>query len=186
MLSCNGELDEEHKAKVHAYRLNKANGENCQVAHYAPTDEWVVSSKNVSIFVREPADIKAYKEERYQFAVLMAEAWFAILADHKAEDIEKLKADLRGKTLVGEYCGNPDFQHLVKYHEITIFFYAVVENQSSYTCIPPPDAFALLQRHRIPIVKNYEKSNFGSFTSFPEFGEALLKLFQEVSTASIF
>jgi hypothetical protein len=69
------------------YRLNKANGENCQVGYFAATDEWVVSSKNVSVFVREPADIKLYKEERYQFAVLMAEQWFAILADRKQEDL---------------------------------------------------------------------------------------------------
>jgi hypothetical protein len=72
VLSCNDELELEHKAKVHAYRLNKANGENCQVSYFPPTEEWVVSSKNVSVFVGEPADLKFYKEERYQFATLMA------------------------------------------------------------------------------------------------------------------
>ena len=87
---------------------------------------------------------------------------------------------------MGEYCGNPDFQHLVKYSEVTIFFYAVVDNASSSSCIPPPDAFALLGKHRLPIVKNHEKSYFGNFTVFTEFGQALLKLFNEVATSSIF
>lgn len=71
---------------------------------------------------------------------------------------------------MGEYCGNPDFQHLVKYSEVTIFFYAVVDNASCSSCIPPPDAFALLGKHRLPIVKNHEKSYFGNFTVFTEFG----------------
>jgi hypothetical protein len=39
-----------------------------------------------------------------------------MLADKKKEEIEALKAELKGRTIVGEYCGNPDFQHLVKYH----------------------------------------------------------------------
>jgi hypothetical protein len=62
----------------------------------------------------------------------------------------------------------------------------VVENASAFTCIPPPQAFAFLEKHHLPIVKNYEKSYFGNFISFTEFGEALLKLFNDVSTSSIF
>jgi hypothetical protein len=87
VLSCNEELEPQHKAKVHVHRLNKANGENSQVSYFPATDEWVVSSKNVSVFVKEPADIKLYKEERYQFAALMAEQWFALLADKKKEEL---------------------------------------------------------------------------------------------------
>ena len=83
MLSCNEELPAEHKAKVHVFRLNKANGENAQVSYFPPTDSWVVSSKNVSIFVREPADIKLYEGERYGFAILIAQTWFNLLADKK-------------------------------------------------------------------------------------------------------
>jgi hypothetical protein len=42
------------------------------------------------------------------------------------QQVEALKQDLIGKTMIGEYCGNPDFQHLVKYADITIYFYAIV------------------------------------------------------------
>ncbi len=156
------------------------------MGYFEQTDEWVISSKNVSIFVSHPEDLKLYKEERYQFALLMAEAWFDIIGKKEKGEIELLKKELRGRTIVGEYCGNPNFQHLVKYGEITIYFYALVENTSTYTCLPPPTAFEFFGKHKIPIVKNHEKSYFGHFVNFIHFGETLLKLFNEVSTASIF
>lgn len=116
----------------------------------------------------------------------MAATWLNIIKDKKKEELEKLKAELKGKTIVGEYCGNPEYQHLVKYADITIYFYALVENDSKFSCLPPPAAFQFFGKHGIPIVKNHEKSYFGHFTSFPEFGAALLKLFEEVATSSIF
>lgn len=83
VLSCNEELPPEHQAKVHVYRLNKANGENAQISYFPPLDSWVISSKNVSVFVREPAEIKFYQGERYGFATLMAHTWFALIANKK-------------------------------------------------------------------------------------------------------
>ncbi len=61
MLSCNEELEQADKAKVHVYRLNKANGENAQVSFNKTLGQWVISSKNVSIFVGEANEIKLYK-----------------------------------------------------------------------------------------------------------------------------
>jgi hypothetical protein len=186
VLSCNEELPPEHKAKVHLYRLNKANGENAQISYFAPTDEWVISSKNVSIFVKEPLDIKLYQGERYGFAALMANTWFNLLEGRSKNELQELKEDLTGKTLVGEYCGNPDYQHLVKYDEVTIFFYALVENKSQHSCLPPPEAFRVLQKHKLPIVKNYENSFYGKYTDYKELGQNLMQLFNTVATSSIF
>lgn len=61
VLSCNEELEHAEKAKVHVYRLNKANGENAQVSFNKTLGQWVISSKNVSIFVGEENEIKLYK-----------------------------------------------------------------------------------------------------------------------------
>lgn len=97
-----------------------------------------------------------------------------------------MKRDLTGKTLVGEYCGNPDYQHLVKYEEITIFFYALVELKSEYSCLPPFEAFRILEKHKLPIVKNYQHSLYGKYTSYKELGQNLLTLFNTVATSSIF
>lgn len=85
----------------------------------------------------------------------MAKTWFKILEGLNKDQIQALKQDLAGKTMIGEYCGNPDFQHLVKYAEITIYFYAIVEANSPYSCIPPNRAFNFFEKHHIPIVKNY-------------------------------
>ena len=101
MLSCNDELEEKDKAKVHVHRLNKANGENCQVSYFEKTDEWVISSKNVAVFVSNLEDLKLYKEERYQFAALMAQEWFRFLEAKKKDEIEALKKDMRGFSIVG-------------------------------------------------------------------------------------
>lgn len=76
--------------------------------------------------------------------------------------------------MIGEYCGNPDFQHLVKYAEITIYFYALVENNSPDTCLMPNKAFAFFEKYHIPIVKNYHNSYVGEFTVFREVGIKLI------------
>lgn len=74
----------------------------------------------------------------------------------------------------------------MKYEHVTIFFYAVVDNHSSDTCLIPPEAFQLLERHGLPIVKNYEKAFFGKYDSFVALGECLGALFKQVAKASIF
>jgi len=40
-----------------------------------------------------------------------------------------LKKDLDGNTMIGEYIGSDEHQHLVKYSRKSIIFYAVVGNQ---------------------------------------------------------
>jgi len=75
---------------------------------------------------------------------------------------------------------------LVKYSETTIFFYALVEHKSTYTCLPPPETFVFLEKHKLPIVKNYQNSLYGKYVDFIEFGKALAHLFDTVSTSSIF
>lgn len=80
----------------------------------------------MSIFVKDKVDFKHYNTERYQFAKLIGNTWFDMLADYQKKDVELLKKELTGKTIIGEYCGNPDFQHLVKYDKTIIYFYAMV------------------------------------------------------------
>ena len=112
--------------------------------------------------------------------------WFELLKDKKKNELEELKKDLTGMAIVGQYCGNPDYQHLVKYNEVTIFFYALVELRSVYSCLPPPETFRFLEKHKLPIVKNYQNSLYGKYTSYKELGQNLVTLFNLVSTSSIF
>ena len=58
----------------------------------------------------------------------MAHVWFDKLEElEKAGvDLNELKKDLKGVTLIGEYVGSQDHQHLVKYSRTTLIFYAIV------------------------------------------------------------
>ena len=87
--------------------------------------------------VENEKDLRLYEGTRYQFALLIAEAWFKLIRQLSKEQLMELKHDLKGRTIVGEYCGNPDYQHLVKYANTTIYFYALVENSSQHTCLLP-------------------------------------------------
>lgn len=104
----------------------KANGENAQISWSEDAEAWVIASKNVSLMAEKLEDVvnKAYysqsRQSRYFFAILMAKEWFKILEEMaKQKDgkqlVGHLKTELSGRTLVGEYIGNPEFQHLVKY-----------------------------------------------------------------------
>lgn len=68
----------------------------------------------------------------------MAEEWFKLVENHP--NIEIIKQYLSGKTLVGELCGDPNDQHLVKYDKLEIRFFAIVGNNSEYTCLNPVEA----------------------------------------------
>lgn len=53
------------------------------------------------MLAQSPADLKHYDEDRYQFSKLIAETWFKLIADKNKEQLQKLKEDLHGKTIVG-------------------------------------------------------------------------------------
>ena len=78
-----------------------------------------------------------YSNDRFHFARLMAHTWFNILKTMTREKIAQLKSELAGFTMIGEYVGNQNYQHLVLYPKVTILFYAMVENSSPKICLPP-------------------------------------------------
>lgn len=58
----------------------------------------------------------------------MAHVWFDQLATLEKRGVKRseLENDLDGNTLIGEYIGSQEHQHLVKYSRVTLIFYAVV------------------------------------------------------------
>lgn len=65
---------------VKIYNLNKANGENAQVSYCAELNLWSISSKNVSLVAGKIEDLISYTESRFDFAKLIANEWFRIIA----------------------------------------------------------------------------------------------------------
>ena len=61
-----------------------------------------------------------------------------------------------------------------------------MKKESIETCQPPGQAFNFFERHGIPIVKNYQKSYMGKYTSMVELGAALTKVYRDVAVSSIF
>jgi hypothetical protein len=85
----------------------------------------------VSLLAANVKDLEGYKEDRYAYAREIAVEWFKVLGQLKKEHIPELKKTLDGFTIIGEYCGNPKFQHLIKYKTIGILWFAMVKNNSS-------------------------------------------------------
>lgn len=170
--------------KVVVYKTEKANGENAQISYNSKHQVWVIASKNVSMLIRNPKDVEEYRkygDTRYAFAVLIADAWFEILKI-KVPDVEALKKELDGKTLIGEYCGNPKHQHLVAYKEITIFFFALVELRGDRTCLPIHIMKNFVEKHGLPTVRMTPRRECNNTR---DLAEILTELSKEVSENSI-
>lgn len=134
-----GEVEELLKvggSKIHLYSLFKENGEHCQIGYIARLGMWLVASKNVTIILRNEEDLEAYQKERFYWAKLIARQFLKQLQDLSSAEVDELKGVLDGKTLIGEYCGYDKHQHITKYAEIEIIYYAVVENAGFTRCLP--------------------------------------------------
>lgn len=123
--------------RVEVIRTEKANGENAQVSYCYELDAWMICSKNVSLLAASLKDLDGYKEERYNYAREIGAEWFKIIGQLKKEHVPELKKTLDGFTIIGEYCGNPKFQHLIKYKTIGIMWFAMVGNKSREFSIDP-------------------------------------------------
>lgn len=95
--------------KVEVVKTLKANGENVQVSWNDEVEAWVICSKNVGLLAQYREDIDTYRSDRFVFAREMAHVWFDIiedLEDDQKGSLAKLKKDLAGTTLIGEYIGS--------------------------------------------------------------------------------
>lgn len=171
--------------KVEAVRTLKANGENAQVAWDSELDMWIFCSKNVALLAKTEDDIEKYSSSeeatRYTFAIIIAKAWFgklAVLGD-KAEDLKK---DLAGKTLIGEYCGDPEHLHLIFYPKIKIIFYTIVDNYSEYSCMLPEESYRLFKKYGLECVT---LKSLGVFSNYEDLKDCLKATYKEVARERI-
>jgi tRNA splicing ligase len=112
----------------------------------------VIASKNVSLVAGSLEDVDLYKGVRFSFAALMAQCWFNLISVLKKKELDSLKADMNGRTWVGEYIGNIQCQHLVKYPKESIIFYAIVDNESSKICKLTEDSYKLFKKYGFDVV----------------------------------
>ena len=157
----------------------KANGENVQVSYVKDLECWSISSKNVCLLARGSEEVDTlYTADRFHFSKLMAHAWFDILASLNSQLLTSLKKELSGKTIIGEYVGNQDYQHLVKYDRLTILFYALIDNLSDNICLPMSYTMEFLTKHTLDKVI---LTNEGTFNDYDTLCERLIELYKEVA-----
>lgn len=112
----------------------------------------------------------------------MANVWFDILDSKIEKQREELMNACSGVTLVGEYIGSQDHQHLVKYSRVTIIFYAVVDNISEESCWPCDKAWGLFKKFGLDVVKIQD---LGSFKNYGALCDQLETTFKDVAKSPI-
>eukprot|EP00347_Sterkiella_histriomuscorum_P011394 403372627 len=170
---------------VEILKTLKANGENAQISYNPDVDCWVSASKNVGILLRDREDIKKYDNQHFNFAKKIADVWFNKLDDLREKDpqlIDQLKKDMANKTLVAEYIGNIEHQHMVKYNQTTLIFYAVVENYSPDICWPTDQALDFFKRYDLNVVRI---ESHGLYNSYEMLCNGLYKVFRDVAKGKI-
>lgn len=96
------------------YNTEKLNGENAQVSFFDKI--WVIGSKNKCLLAADITDLEKLKNKHeHKLTILVAQAWFALLATKNEQEIAAIKMELTRHTLVGEYCNSNNMQHLVDY-----------------------------------------------------------------------
>jgi hypothetical protein len=56
-----------------------------------------------------------YSGDRYKYAKEIGYQWFNMIDKLSKAKLSELKKQLDGYSIIGEYCGNPNHQHLIKY-----------------------------------------------------------------------
>ena len=112
----------------------------------------------------------------------MAETWFKKLDEMGGKVRQELEKELAGQTLVGEYIGSDDHQHLVKYSRVTLIFYAIVDNKSEDSCWPCARAWAFFQKYKLDVV---HIQSLGEFTDYTELCDQMEITFKNVANSPI-
>lgn len=105
-----------------------------------------------------------------------------MIKDFSHKELESLKQDMSYKTWIGEYIGNEQCQHLVKYPRETIIFYSIVDNNSAKICKLPEDCFKLFKKYNFPVVR---MERLGVYSDYDRLCDDLLTAFMNVAKDTI-
>ena len=163
-------------------KIYKENGEHCQISYITLIDSWIIASKNVTILIRTPEDLQHYNKERHYWPKIIAETWFEFLKKLPNQKLVKMKERFNGLTLLGEHCGNPKHTHIIRYNEIEIIFYAIVENANPKSCcLSPEKSFKIFEEFGL---KNSKIEVFTNFLDFDDFLTKTKNLAEEIEISS--
>lgn len=114
---------------------------------------------------------------------MIGNVWFNFIDQLSEEEQTQLKKDLDGKTLIGEYVGNQEFQHIIAYENELIIFYTIVKNSVSKTsCQLPEQCAKLFKKYGLIAVNTQSR---GRFSDFGKLKSKLLEIYSEVGSGPI-
>jgi hypothetical protein len=112
----------------------------------------------------------------------MAHWWFGKISKLSKSKLESLKKEITNKTMVGEFIGHKDCQHLVKYQRETIIFYAIVDNYSRKICCLPEESYKIFKTYGFDVVSN---TTMGVYYNYDEVCDDLYKEYDFVAAQTI-
>jgi hypothetical protein len=167
---------------VKIVETNKANGENCQISWVPDCGCWAIASKNVCVLLRSVEDISLYVGDRFHFAEIIAREWFAQMKKFTQAQIDSIKECLKDYTLIGEYTGNQNYQHLVKYEKQGFLFYLLVSKVSQEEALVPKEGFDLIKSMGLLSVPHKEHPPVSTWT---DLNQKLKELYKEIKESPI-
>jgi len=171
-------------AKIELIASRKINGENAQISYCEEYNFWCIASKNVALCARNIEDIKLYEGKRYTFAKEMAKTWFSILSSiEKNNQLSEFIKEISNKTLIGEYVGNFEHQHMVHYPKETIIFFSIVLNESKINCLDPIFSQKLFMKYGLECVEIESK---GIFNNLENIFTKCSQIINEIAIESIY
>ena len=96
--------------------------------------------------------------------------------------LDALKLKMANHTFVGEHVGNQAYQHLIRYKEVSIHFYAIVKNDSKLCCLDPEETLKILKQFNLVCVKT---QSLGIFHNYSDLQHCLAKIYKDVAISSI-
>ncbi|CDW83198.1 UNKNOWN [Stylonychia lemnae] len=173
--------------KIEVVKTLKANGENCQVSFNSEFGQWVIAQKNSGLLARTRKDLEKYDNSIWEYAIYMARVWFDILDKIKVKPngtqlLKQLKEIMTDRTFVGEYIGSIEHQHMVKYAEETIVFYAIVDNYSGKICWATEKALQVFNKFELNCVKI---QSLGLFDNYKTLCDGLYQSFKDISKSKL-
>ncbi|CAK86631.1 unnamed protein product (macronuclear) [Paramecium tetraurelia] len=178
------------ESEIKITQMEKVNGENAQISYNRALDRWIIGSKNVTLLCIDESELNQYDSQitndpldnRYRYAMKIAQEWFKIIGLSK--NVDSIKNYLNDHTLIGEYCGNNEYQHFVQYDHVQLKFYALVPKvsaQSSVNCLHPDQTLAILQSLEL----NTVKFNHIITKNYEDFEKQLLDIIKTVSISKL-
>ena len=175
---------------VTVYMTEKANGENFQASFDQTINKYVICSKNVSVLVADREELDSIQDDlhtsestvtnnktqkpghsRYKLVKLMGQSFFDVVERLPEQKQINLQTDLSSKTMVAEFCGHRDLQHLVKYTDVDIRVFALVEKTSTDICLSPTECVSFSQKYGFSSVA-VNKKELGSVEELEKYLKA--------------